>query len=170
MVPLSSLWLPILASAGGVFVASSIVHMVLSYHRSNYGRLVDEDAVLEALRRAGVAPGNYMFPHMSSPKEMGSPGMLEKYNKGPVGVMNVIQNGPPAMPKVLAQWFAYSVVVSIFAGYLTGRMRHTSRSSGWPEPSPSSRMHPPTPPTRSGRANAGAPRSSTRSTLSCTRC
>jgi hypothetical protein len=121
MVPVTSLWLPILVSAVCVFVASSIVHMVLSYHRSNYGRLVDEDAVLEALRRAGVAPGNYMFPHMSSPKEMGSPEMLEKYNKGPVGVMNVIQNGPPAMPRVLAQWFAYSVVVSIFVGYVTGR-------------------------------------------------
>ncbi len=52
---------------------------------------------------------------------MGSPEMLEKYNKGPVGVMNVIPNGPPAMPRVLAQWFAYSAVVSIFAGYVAGR-------------------------------------------------
>lgn len=121
MVPLSSLWLPILLSAVLVFVVSSIIHMVLAYHRSDYGKLQNEDAVLEALRGAGVAPGAYTFPGMTSPKEMGSPEMLAKYNKGPVGIMNVIPNGPPSMPKLLALWFAFSVVVSLFAAYIAGR-------------------------------------------------
>jgi len=39
MVPLSALWLPILLSAVIVFVASSIIHMVLPYHRSDYQQL-----------------------------------------------------------------------------------------------------------------------------------
>ena len=62
MVPLSALWLPIVLSAVIVFVASSIMHMVLTYHRSIYGRLPDEDKVLDTLRAAGLQRGLYMFP------------------------------------------------------------------------------------------------------------
>ena len=36
MVPLTDLWLPILLSAILVFVASSVMHMLLTYHRSDY--------------------------------------------------------------------------------------------------------------------------------------
>ncbi len=39
MVPLSALWLPILLSAVIVFVASSILHMLLPYHRSDYNQI-----------------------------------------------------------------------------------------------------------------------------------
>ena len=35
MVPLTELWLPILLSAVLVFAASSIIHMVLKYNRSD---------------------------------------------------------------------------------------------------------------------------------------
>ena len=42
--------LPILLSAVIVFVASSIMHMVLTYHRGDYQRLPEEDKVLAALR------------------------------------------------------------------------------------------------------------------------
>jgi len=37
MVPIAALWIPILLSAVIVFVASSIIHMLLPYHRSDYG-------------------------------------------------------------------------------------------------------------------------------------
>jgi len=39
MVPLAALWLPILLSAIIVFVASSVMHMLLPYHRSDYRQL-----------------------------------------------------------------------------------------------------------------------------------
>jgi len=42
MAFLTALWLPILLSAVIVFVASSIMHMVLPYHRNDYGQLPDE--------------------------------------------------------------------------------------------------------------------------------
>jgi len=35
MVPLTALWLPIVLAAVIVFVASSIMHMLLPYHRSD---------------------------------------------------------------------------------------------------------------------------------------
>ena len=36
MVPLSSLWLPILVSAVLVFLASSVIHMVLAYPQERH--------------------------------------------------------------------------------------------------------------------------------------
>src|SRR6266851_8791731 len=43
MVSLSALWLPIVLSAVIVFVASSIMYMLLPYHRSDYRKLPEED-------------------------------------------------------------------------------------------------------------------------------
>jgi hypothetical protein len=120
MVPLTALWIPILLSAVIVFVASSILHMVLPYHRSDYKKLPEEDKVLAALRSAGPSRGVYMFPHCSH-KEMNSPAMKEKFNQGPVGTVTIFPTGPVNMPKYLVMWFVYCVVVGIFTGYLTGR-------------------------------------------------
>jgi hypothetical protein len=120
MVTTTSLWLPILLSAVLVFVASSIVHMVLTYHRTDYRRLPDEDAIMEALRRFKLTPGDYMLPCAGTPKEMQAPGFVDKMTKGPVAVMTVMPSGPPTMAAPLAQWFLYCIVVSVFAAYVTG--------------------------------------------------
>ena len=69
MVPLVSLWLPILLSAVMVFVASSIIHMALPYHRTDYRKLPAEDEVMDALRKVGIPPADYMMPCPGSPKE-----------------------------------------------------------------------------------------------------
>ncbi len=120
MVPLVSLWLPILLSAIIVFVASSIMHTVLPYHQSDYQQIPDEAKVLAALRAAGLKRGYYNFPFCSQ-KEMKSPAMIEKYKEGPVGLMTVFPSGPPAMPKFLGMWFAYCLIIGYFVAYLTGR-------------------------------------------------
>ena len=119
MVAIHTLWLPILLSAVFVFAASSIMHMVLPYHRSDYKKLPDEDKVLAALRSSGVSRAVYMFPHCTH-KDMKSPEMQEKFKQGPVGMVTVL---PPGinMGKSLAQWFAYCVVVGVFTAYLAGR-------------------------------------------------
>src|SRR5438093_10998823 len=67
MVPLTPLWLPILFSAVIVLVASSIIHMVLSYHRKDYRPVPAEDAVMEALRRFSIPPGDYLMPCPTGP-------------------------------------------------------------------------------------------------------
>ncbi len=121
MVYLTALWLPIVLSAVVVFVASSIIHMVLKYHNSDYKKLPSEEKVFEALRTPSVAPGTYHFPHCGSLKEAGSPEMMEKFKKGPVGLLTVIPSGPPAMGKGLLLWFIYCLVVSFFVAYLAGR-------------------------------------------------
>ncbi len=120
MVPLTALWLPIILSAVIVFVASSIMHVLLKYHEGDCQRLPDEDKLLAALRAAGLSRGLYMFPY-GSHKEMKSPAMQEKYKQGPVGMMTVFPSGPPAMPKFLGMWFVYCLVIGFFTAYLTGR-------------------------------------------------
>lgn len=120
MVPIAALWLPIVLAAVIVFVASSIMHMLLPYHRSDYKQLPDEDKVMGALRSANLTRGAYIFPYCSH-KEMRSPATLEKYKQGPVGFMNILPSGPPNMPKLLVQWFVYCLVIGFFTAYVTGR-------------------------------------------------
>jgi hypothetical protein len=120
MVPLTALWLPILLSAVIVFVASSLLHMVLPFHRNDYQALPDEDKLLGPMRAAGVKPGLYVFPYCTH-KDMKSPAVTEKFKQGPVGFMTVRPSGPVAMPKFLGQWFVYCLVIGFFVAYLTGR-------------------------------------------------
>lgn len=115
-----SLWLPIMLSAVIVFFASSILHMVLKYHRADFKPLPNEGAILEAMRREGAGRGVYMFPHCD-PKDAKSPEMLEKMKRGPVGILTVGNPGPFNMGKYLGLWFGYCLIVSIFVGYLTSR-------------------------------------------------
>lgn len=121
MVPLMQLWLPILLSAVFVFIASSIIHMVLPIHRKDYKKLPDEDALMDSLRRSAAVPGDYLFPCPANPGQMKDPVFREKWNKGPSGFMTVIESGPPRMGQNLVLWFLYCVVVGVFAGYIAGR-------------------------------------------------
>ncbi len=121
MVPVLSLWVPILLSAVIVFAASSIIHMVLPFHQSDYRKLPDEDGTMDVLRKLGLPPGDYHFPCPGSPKELKDPAFLQKMTKGPVGFMTILPSGPPAMGRNLAQWFVYCVVVGVFAAYVAGR-------------------------------------------------
>jgi hypothetical protein len=123
MVTLTALWLPILLSTVIVFIASSIMHMVLPYHKSDYRKLPDEERVTDALHHAGVVPGPaYFFPYFSF-KEMKSAPAIEKLKRGPVGFLTVLPSGPPAMARNLIQWFFYCLVIGIFAAYLASRTR-----------------------------------------------
>ena len=121
MISLTTLWLPILVSAVIIFFASFIMHMLLTYHRSDYRKLPDEDRVTDALRTAGVKPGPaYFFPYCSF-EEMKTPPVIEKMTRGPVGLLTVLPSGPPAMGKNMVQWFLYCVVISVFAAYVSHR-------------------------------------------------
>lgn len=112
------LWLPILVSAVFVFVVSSVLHMLIPIHAGDYVRLPNEEALLAALREHGVGPGAYVFPRPSSMKEMSSPEMIARYQRGPVGWLRVIPSGAPAMGKYLVQWFLLTVFVSTLAAYI----------------------------------------------------
>lgn len=121
MTGLSALWLPILLSAVMVFVASSVIHMLLPWHTSDYGRLPNEDKAMDTLRALAIPPGDYMVPRPASRADMRSGAFAEKLEKGPVMVLTVMPSGPMSMGRNLGLWFAYCVAVSVLAGYVAGR-------------------------------------------------
>lgn len=121
MVPLASLWMPILLSAVIVFVVSSVIHMLLGYHASDFDRVPEEERVMDAIRPFNIPPGDYMLPRPASSGAMKDPQFREKMSRGPVAMMIVYPTGQFAMGSSLVQWFLYAVLVSIFAAYVAGR-------------------------------------------------
>lgn len=118
MVPVTSLWLPILVAAALVFVASSVIHMLLGYHAADYGAVPAEDDVQAALRKFSLSPGDYMLPCPKGSKPTQE--FIDKHKRGPVLMMTVMPTGEMAMAPQLAMWFLYCVVTAALAGYVAG--------------------------------------------------
>ena len=122
MTPLGSLWLPVLLSAVAVFIASTIIHMLLSFwHKDDFRSFPNEDGVMTALRPFNIPPGDYMAPRCETMAEMKSPAFKEKFAKGPVFMATFLPAGQWTMGRSLVQWFIFVLVVSHFAGYVAGR-------------------------------------------------
>jgi hypothetical protein len=121
MVTLASLWLPILVAAVLVFVASSVLHMVLPFHRSDYRPVPSEDGVMDALRLFRIAPGDYLLPCPRGPQAHRSPEFIAKMKKGPVVMMTVMPPGEIRLGGRLAKWFLFCIVVGILSAYVTSR-------------------------------------------------
>ena len=121
MTSLSALWLPIVLSSVIVFVASSIIHMLLPWHRSDYPKVPNEDKVRDALRPFAIPPGDYMLPRCDSPAEMKTPEFAAKLKEGPVMVITALPNGQFSMGRNLVLWFVYCLVVGFFAAYVASR-------------------------------------------------
>jgi len=121
MTPLLALWLPILLSGIAVFVLSSIIHMLMPWHKSDYPGVPNEAVFMDAVRPLNVPPGDYMVPRCKSREELRSPEFLEKMKKGPVIVMTVLPNGEWSMGRNLALWFLYTLIISLFGAYVAGR-------------------------------------------------
>ena len=117
---LTMLWLPILVSAVFVFIASSIIHMTPLWHRNEYPALPDEDAARAAIGGLNVPPGDYMLPRCDSMKEMNTPEFKKKLQEGPRWVITALPAGDIAMGASLVQWFLFTVVVAVFAAYVSG--------------------------------------------------
>jgi len=120
MLSVSQVWLPILGSAFGVFVASSLVHMVLKWHNSDYRKLSNEDEARGLLHAA--APGMYFVPYCADMKELQKPGNIQKFVDGPVAMITIRPSGKPSMGKPLVQWFLLNLFVAVIAGYVATKM------------------------------------------------
>ena len=114
-----SLWLPILIAAALVFIASSVIHMMLGFHNKDVGAIPDERRVADALRPFQIPPGDYALPHGDA-KEMATPEFIQKTKEGPVAIITVLPNKPMSMGRSLVKWFGYSLVVGGVAAYVAG--------------------------------------------------
>ncbi len=120
-VSLVELWLPILVSAVLVFIASSILWMVLPHHKADVKKLPDEGRLTSTLREMDLPPGVYMWPNCETHKEMGSEEFKRRFNEGPWGSITV--SGKPNFARNLALTFLSFLVVSLFVGYVLSEAR-----------------------------------------------
>lgn len=118
MVAWSQLLVPALVSAVLVFIASSLIHMVLKWHNSDSRKLSNEDEVRAAIRKGGATPGMYIVPHCKEGKDMSSPETQAKFVEGPVAVLFVRPSGQVKLGPFLGNWFVYTIVIGLLAGYI----------------------------------------------------
>ena len=116
MVSLADLWLPILLSAVLVFVASSIIHMALRWHSSDFKRFPNENGVMDALRPFNLPPADYVAPLPESMAHMNSPEFKAKQARGPSFTLTMLVS--TSIGRNLVKWFLYSILIAVFAAYV----------------------------------------------------
>jgi hypothetical protein len=121
MISIVSLLLPILLSTVLVFILSSLIHMLLRYHDNDYKALPEEEKVMNSLRGLNIPPGDYIFPRPLDNKQMQSKEFQDKAKRGPSGIITIFSSRSMNMAPSLVQWFAYILLVGIFAAYIAGR-------------------------------------------------
>ena len=120
MVGMSGLWMPIVLSAVAVFIASSIIHMVLKWHNAEFQGL--PDAAADALRPFNLQPGSYLTPWSGGDMaKMQTPEFQARVKAGPNALINVRPNENVGMGKMLGLWFVYSLIVGASCAYIAGR-------------------------------------------------
>ena len=116
---LGTLWLPILVSAVGIFAASSVIHMLIRWHQSEYREFPNEDEVRAAIRAGNASGGQYALPYCAEPKDMGTPQMQKKLEEGPIAFLMLHPPGRKwSFGKTLVLWFAFNLAVATIVGYV----------------------------------------------------
>ena len=114
-----ALWLPILVSAVVVFIAGSVIWMMMPWHKTDWAKTPDEEAVRAALK--DTPPGQYTVPNCPDQAQFKDPDMQKKFIDGPQAYINVVPAGLPNMGPKLGMMFAYNVLVAVLCAYFVSR-------------------------------------------------
>jgi hypothetical protein len=118
-----SLWQPILAAAVLVWILSALIWTVFPWHKKDFAKTNDEDAVRAALK--GSTPGTYSLPHCASHDALKDPDMQRKMEEGPQAFITVIPSGLPKMGGKMVMSFVNSLVVGLLCAYMVTRTLST---------------------------------------------
>ncbi len=113
------LWIPILASAAIMWIASALIWTVLPWHKGDYKKTSNEEGVRDALR--GLNPGFYNVPHCMSQAEFKEPEMQQKFEQGPLAFVTILPNGMPSMGRSMVLMFCYFIFVAVLCAYFVSR-------------------------------------------------
>ncbi len=102
MVTISSLWLPILLSAVGVWLMSFLVWVRPSAPQN-------------------LEPGLYNIPNVLSWDELKKPDVVKKFKEGPNAFITVLPKGVPTMGKKMLLSFVQNLFVAVLVAYMAGR-------------------------------------------------
>lgn len=115
---ISALWMPIVLSAVGVWIASALGWMVVGHHKKDFGGLPNEEAFTSAIRGLSIPPGNYGFPHAEDCKAANKdPEFRRKWQEGPLGMVS-IWNPQLSMGKNMFLTFIVYLVAGTLIAYL----------------------------------------------------
>jgi len=113
---IADFWLPILVAAGFTFVAGAVIWMAMPWHKKDFSKTGDEEAVRSALK--GSAPGMYNLPHVKDNADYQSPEIQEKLKEGPLAFITVMPSGIPTMGGKLVQMFVLNLLVAALCAYM----------------------------------------------------
>lgn len=118
---LLALWVPIVLSAGAVWVVSTVFGMPFLHHKNDWVGLppAEEDAFMTFIRSRGngMAPGNYLFPDFRTREAMESERVGRALREGPVGHLS-LWRPPLGMGGKLAATFFVHLAASTLIAYL----------------------------------------------------
>ncbi len=118
MMTTASLALPVLLSAVLVWAASALIWMVMPWHKKDLSPLPDEEGTLANLAAQDLAPGQYMFPHVTSNEEMKEERARRAFEQGAAGIITVFSRGVPSMGPSIALSVVFNLAVAILVGYV----------------------------------------------------
>ncbi|MBX3365397.1 MAG: hypothetical protein KF866_11635 [Phycisphaeraceae bacterium] len=112
---LTELWLPILLTAVGVYLASCLIWMFTPLHKKDHLVPPDETDILAAIEKHGFKPGQYCLPWCTG-ADWKDPAFLERLKRGPWAWV-VVMEGPPSFARALALWFPTQVLIALLTAY-----------------------------------------------------
>ncbi len=119
---LTHLWLPILISGVGVWVASFVFWMAIGHHKKDRDAIPggQEQEFMDTITRMNIRPGNYGFPdfcqHDNLPRKERMEALKALYDKHPQGLLRVW--APANMGVNMLLTFLFYLVTSTVIGYL----------------------------------------------------
>lgn len=113
-----TLWQPILAATVVVFIAGSVIWMAMPWHKSDWSKTADEEAVRAALK--STEPGMYTVPNCD-PSRFKDPDVQQLYKDGPQAFITVVPSGLPQMGGKLVMMFLYNLFVAVLCAYFVSR-------------------------------------------------
>ncbi len=121
MLGFGALWLQVLLVTVATFAASAIFWTVMPWHKGEFKALPDEDAVRKALHAQGVTEGQWRIPFSENEADCRQPEFMERFVKGPVGIIQLEKPGPFSLGPRLLKTFALYLVAAFLTAYL---LRH----------------------------------------------
>ncbi|HYE03098.1 MAG TPA: hypothetical protein VD963_07665 [Phycisphaerales bacterium] len=117
---LTHLWLPILLSGVGVWIASALAWMAIGHHKKDREAIPSEREFMDTITRLNIRPGNYGFPDFCqhgklSPEER-KKAMKALYDTHPQGLLRVW--APTNMGANMLITFLFYLVTSAVIAYL----------------------------------------------------
>ncbi len=113
---IADFWLPILVASAFTFVAGAVIWMAMPWHKKDFSKTVDEEAVRAALK--GNGPGTYTVPNVATNDEFKSEETQQKLKDGPNAYITVIPSGLPTMGPKLVRNFLYNLLVASLCAYM----------------------------------------------------